>query len=89
MGGAAPKLIITDEACSVKNAMDEVFPYIVHRLCMWHIMEKVPEKIEPVIREEPEFRERMNSCVWGSEIPAEFELQWNSIISDYHLEENE
>lgn len=89
MGGVAPRLIITDEAVSMKNAIETVFPTTVHRLCMWHIMEKLPEKIGPIIREESEFWDKMNSCVWGSETPAEFESQWNSVIMEYGLEENE
>jgi hypothetical protein len=63
MGGEAPVLIITDEARSIKLAIDKVFPGIIHRLCMWHIMDKFPEKVGPVIREEPEFWKRMNACV--------------------------
>ncbi|XBJ23026.1 hypothetical protein VPH35_001293 [Triticum aestivum] len=89
MGGVAPTLIITDEATSIKNGIDEVFPTSVHRLCMWHIMEKLPEKLGPAIREESEFWKRMNACVWGSETVTEFELEWNSIISEYGLEDNE
>ncbi|KAM0832509.1 hypothetical protein ACQ4PT_064853 [Festuca glaucescens] len=89
MGGEAPGLIITDEARSIKNAIAIVFPGIIHRLCMWHIMDKLPEKVGPVIREEPEFWKRMNACVWGSETPAEFESEWNSVISDFSSEDNE
>uniref|UniRef100_A0A8I6Y613 Protein FAR1-RELATED SEQUENCE n=1 Tax=Hordeum vulgare subsp. vulgare TaxID=112509 RepID=A0A8I6Y613_HORVV len=89
MGGVAPRLIITDEATSIKNGIDKVFPTTIHRLCMWHIMEKVPEKVGPVVREDSEFWTRLNSCIWGSETSTEFELQWNSIIIDFGLEENE
>ncbi|XP_010227160.1 protein FAR1-RELATED SEQUENCE 5-like [Brachypodium distachyon] len=88
IGGVAPKLIITDEAGSIKNASAEVFPTTAHRLCMWHMMEKLPEKIGPSIREESEFWKRMNACVWGSGTPTEFESQWNSVISDFGLEDN-
>lgn len=89
MGGVAPRLIITDEAVSIKNAIDIALATCVHRFCMWHIMDKVPEKIGPSVREEPEFWKRLNSCVWGSETAHEFETQWNSIITDFGLEENE
>nr|XP_051195114.1 protein FAR1-RELATED SEQUENCE 5-like [Lolium perenne] len=89
MGGEAPGLIITDEARSMKNAINIVFQGIIHRLCMWHIMDKLPEKVGPVIREEPEFWKRRNACVWGSETPTEFESEWNSVIADFGLEENE
>jgi transposase-like protein len=50
MGGKAPKLITTDEDASMRSAIASVFPDTVHRLCMWHIMEKVPEKVGPQTR---------------------------------------
>ena len=89
MGGVAPTLIITDEAVSIKNAIDKVLSTSVHRFCMWHIMEKVPEKVGPSVREEPDFWKRLNSCVWGSENADEFESEWSSIIKDFGLEDNE
>jgi hypothetical protein len=52
-------------------------------------MDNLPEKIGPLIREEPQFWKRMNSCVWGSDTVAEFESQWRSIITDFGLEKNE
>jgi hypothetical protein len=88
MRGVTPTLIITDEAANIKNAIDIVLQTSMHRLCMWHIMEKVPENVGPSVREEPEFWKRLNSCVWGSENPYEFESQCNSIIIDFGLEEN-
>jgi hypothetical protein len=87
MRGVAPTLIITDEAANIKNAIDIVLQTSVHRLCMWYIMEKVPENVGPSVREEPAFWKRLNSYVCGSENPYEFESKWNSIITDFGLEE--
>jgi hypothetical protein len=50
-----PHLIITDEDASMKAAIAQVLPNTVHRFCMWHIMEKVPEKVGPSIREDKDF----------------------------------
>ncbi|XP_024313916.1 protein FAR1-RELATED SEQUENCE 5-like [Brachypodium distachyon] len=54
MGGKEPRLIITDEDASMREAMSVVLPNTKHRLCMWHIMKKLPEKIGPHLREEPD-----------------------------------
>lgn len=89
MGGKEPRLIITDEDASMREAMSVVLPNTKHRLCMWHIMKKLPEKIGPHLREEPLFWVRVNSCVWGSETAEEFESKWHSLISDFQLEDNE
>ena len=55
MGGIAPHLIITDEDASMKAAISQILPETIHRLCMWHIMEKVPERVGPSIREDEDF----------------------------------
>jgi len=65
MCGVAPHLIITDEDASMKDAIAQILPDTTHRLCMWHIMEKVPEKVRPSIREDEQFWDRLHTCVWG------------------------
>jgi transposase-like protein len=47
MGGKAPRLIITDEDASMKSAIRTVLPNTIHRFCMWHILDKFPEKVGP------------------------------------------
>jgi hypothetical protein len=89
MGGVAPKLIITDEAASMKAAIREVLTTTIHRLCMWHILMKVCEKVGPILKEDEKFKARLSSCVWSSETPLEFEDEWSCIIYEYGLEDNE
>ncbi len=89
MGGAAPRLIITDEDPSMKVAIADVFPSSKHRLCLWHILKKLPEKVGPDVRENPVFYKRVNSCVYSSETCEEFEEEWASIMVDFNLEGNE
>jgi hypothetical protein len=89
MGGVPPHLIITDEDASMKAAISKILPDTTHRLCMWHIMDKVPEKVSPSLTEDREFWDRLNSCVWGSETPEEFESSWPSFINDFQLTGNE
>lgn len=40
-----PYLVVTDEDPAMKIAVDAVFKTANHRLCMWHIMSKVPGKV--------------------------------------------
>ena len=88
MGGKAPSFIVTDEDASMR-AVDIVFPNTTHRLCMWHIMKKLPDKIDANLLRDDEFRTMVNSCVWGSETIEEFESRWQAWITKYHLEGNE
>lgn len=88
MGGVAPGVIITDECGSMRKAIEALLPNTVHRLCMWHIMRKVPEKVSPELRSDELFYKRLDFCVWNSETPAEFEESWKSLISDFGLQDN-
>jgi transposase-like protein len=89
MGGKAPTLIVTDEDDGMSVAISIVLPNAKHRLCMWHIMKKFPEKIDAHLLQDDEFRKMINSCVWGSESIEEFESRWQAWITKYHLDNNE
>ena len=41
----APKVIVTDQDGAMKVAIETVFPLARHRLCMWHIMQKLTSKV--------------------------------------------
>jgi hypothetical protein len=43
-----PRLVLTDQDAAMKNAVSIVFTESVHRLCMWHIMDKLPSKVYDV-----------------------------------------
>ncbi|XP_044376455.1 protein FAR1-RELATED SEQUENCE 5 [Triticum aestivum] len=89
MGGIAPRLIITDECLRMKNAIGKILRNTAHRLCMWHIMEKVPGKVHPELKNDLAFYDRLKHCVWNSETPAEFEDRWKSFITEFKLEDHE
>lgn len=46
--GHQPKIIITDQDPALKIAIANVLDKCRHRLCMWHIMEKLPSKVTSV-----------------------------------------
>ncbi|GJX43798.1 regulation of nuclear pre-mRNA domain-containing protein 1B [Tanacetum coccineum] len=41
-----PTMIVTDQDGAMKRAIEAVFKKAKHRLCMWHIMQKIPTKIQ-------------------------------------------
>ena len=45
MGNVQPKTIMTDQAFSMANAIEKVFPLAKHRLCTLHILENSKENI--------------------------------------------
>jgi hypothetical protein len=56
---------------------------------MWHIMEKVPERVSPSLRENQEFWDALKSCVWGFETIEEFETQWHCFVTKFQVMGNE
>ncbi|XP_074315797.1 protein FAR1-RELATED SEQUENCE 5-like [Silene latifolia] len=90
MGGCQPRIIITDQDKSMKSVVPEVFKESTHRLCMWHIMKKLREKVSYQLFQDEDFKTRLNRCVWNNQLePDEFEEQWGKIMTDYQLVEHE
>ncbi|KAI8567773.1 hypothetical protein RHMOL_Rhmol02G0147700 [Rhododendron molle] len=87
MWGCAPKAMITDQCMAMKNALEIVFPDTRHRWCIWHIMKKLPEKLNGC-----DAYENISSCmrkaVWNSLTIEQFEDAWNGFIKKYELQSN-
>ncbi|KAK9671525.1 hypothetical protein RND81_12G036300 [Saponaria officinalis] len=89
MGGKEPQLIITDQDPAITNAVPTVFKTARHRFCMWHIMNKVADKIDIITRKETDFLSRLNGVVWNQDLePTEFEEKWNEVITEFGLDDN-
>ncbi|KAH6766759.1 hypothetical protein C2S52_017742 [Perilla frutescens var. hirtella] len=84
--GGSPSLIITDQDLGLKVAVRQVLPDTRHRLCIWHIMFKVPDKLPVHIRKNETFRKRLNNIVWSNCINiTDFELIWKEIMVEFGL----
>ncbi|XP_071706787.1 protein FAR1-RELATED SEQUENCE 5-like [Rutidosis leptorrhynchoides] len=89
--GKEPNMIVTDQDKSMAIAIKEVFKTAKHRLCMWHIMRKVPSKIQeanPNIedKQEKDFKKRFDKIVWNMYIePTIFEEKWEKLMDDFSL----
>ncbi|KAI8527661.1 hypothetical protein RHMOL_Rhmol12G0093200 [Rhododendron molle] len=84
MWGCAPKAIINDQCLGMKNAIQKVFPDTRHRLCIWHIMKKVPEKFGMYNAYE-QISSCMRKAVWNSLTIKQFEDAWDGFIKKYEL----
>ncbi|KAI8562748.1 hypothetical protein RHMOL_Rhmol03G0058900 [Rhododendron molle] len=87
MWGCAPKAIITDQCLGMKNGIQKVFPDTRHRLCIWHIMKKVPEKFGMYNAYE-QISSCMRKAVWNSLTIKQFEDAWDGFIKKYELQNN-
>ncbi|XP_022040912.1 protein FAR1-RELATED SEQUENCE 5-like [Helianthus annuus] len=88
--GNEPKVVVTDQDAAMKRTIKDVLSRSRHRLCMWHIWEKLKTKVGPVLSSNIEFNTRMTRVVWNDTIiPEDFETEWHSIMSTFELCESE
>ncbi|KAL2897692.1 Protein FAR1-RELATED SEQUENCE 5, partial [Bienertia sinuspersici] len=83
MSACDPTCIITDQDLAIKIAIERVFDSsrTRHRLCMWHIMKKVLEKVGPTLAQNEDFMSEFCKCVWSKHTELEeFDEVWNSIL---------
>ncbi|XP_057747869.1 protein FAR-RED ELONGATED HYPOCOTYL 3-like [Arachis stenosperma] len=87
MHGKAPKGIITDQCLGIRAGIENVMPETRHRLCIWHITKKIPEKFKRHKRYE-ELQSDLNNIVWESISEDDFQNQWKDFLIEYGLEDN-
>ncbi|GJX27382.1 FAR1-related sequence 5-like protein [Tanacetum coccineum] len=84
-----PPFAVTDQDGALRKAVVKMFPDSHHRLCMWHITEKLPEKVLGDLVADTNFRKDFHKLVWNVYIgPDVFEQRWNDMISQYNLHDN-
>lgn len=88
MNGKAPSAIITDQCAAIQKAVATIFPSSRHRLCLWHIMRKVPEKLGGIHGKESIITS-VKRVVYDSLLPMDFERSWSEMITQSKLENNE
>ncbi|XP_042027086.1 protein FAR1-RELATED SEQUENCE 5-like [Salvia splendens] len=87
--GVAPKLIVTDQDLGMKVAVEEVLVNTRHRWCMWHVMNKVADKLPKNMLGSEQLKKELNACVWSELIePDAFEETWHAIMERYGLTNN-
>ncbi|XP_074317720.1 protein FAR1-RELATED SEQUENCE 5-like [Silene latifolia] len=90
MGQKEPQFLITDQCPGIKKTFPSVFKQARHRYCMWHITQKITDKVGSALCKDTDFLHRFNAVVWDSDLePFEFEKKWQQLISDFQLEDNE
>ncbi|XP_024974745.1 protein FAR1-RELATED SEQUENCE 5-like [Cynara cardunculus var. scolymus] len=81
-----PIFVIMDQCSAMKQAIALVFTEAMHRLCMWHIIKKVPSKVSVALNQDHVFNKVINKLVWNIHIgPVEFERRWHEMIDQYNL----
>ncbi|PHT52695.1 Protein FAR-RED IMPAIRED RESPONSE 1 [Capsicum baccatum] len=89
MDGQAPKVIITDQDKSLKEAIENIFPCSHHCFALWHVLERIPEILPHVVKQHENFMEKFSKCIFKSATDEQFDLRWWKMVSRFELQENE
>ncbi|XP_021991425.1 uncharacterized protein LOC110888194 [Helianthus annuus] len=74
----------------MKRAIADVWPESRHRLCMWHIMDKLTIKVGATLCSNTDFRKKLSAVVWtDSLLPEAFETEWAAILNEFGLTDHE
>ncbi|XP_074298728.1 protein FAR1-RELATED SEQUENCE 5-like [Silene latifolia] len=68
MGQKEPQFMITDQCPSIKKAFPSVFKTARHRYCMWHITQKITDKVGSKICKDTNFLAHFNAVVWDNDM---------------------
>ncbi|KAK1396111.1 hypothetical protein POM88_005974 [Heracleum sosnowskyi] len=89
MRGKDPKCIITNQCVTISKALRLSWNTIPHRMCMWHIMNKLSSKVGPSFASDKKFMTSFKSVVYGDHLSVnEFEEGWNRVMEEYKLQYN-
>ncbi|RYR47400.1 hypothetical protein Ahy_A07g033325 [Arachis hypogaea] len=87
MGGNAPKGFLTDQCASMKRALEACMPTTIHRWCIWHIMKKIPSKLNGY-KGHADIEQEMSQVVWNSYSKDSFDRNWNDFLLNFGLADN-
>ena len=88
MSNRSPEGIVTDQCKAMQNAIEIVFPHTRHRWCLWHIMKKIPEKLQGYSQYK-RIKCELKKLVYESVNVLDFESGWSEFLMKYELQNNE
>ncbi|XP_016580413.2 protein FAR-RED ELONGATED HYPOCOTYL 3 isoform X1 [Capsicum annuum] len=89
MGGQAPKTVITDHDQVLKSVIPEALPLSLHYFCLWHILGKVSDTLNHIIKQNEKFMPKFEKCIHRSWTDEEFEKRWRKLVDKFDLREAE
>ncbi|KAG2710572.1 hypothetical protein I3760_04G033700 [Carya illinoinensis] len=80
MFGRAPSTIITNDDKVMAKATGEVLLNTIHRLCLWHILQKFLEHLAHAYNKYPDFQKDFHHYIHETITTEEFEQEWALIL---------
>ncbi|RYR09653.1 hypothetical protein Ahy_B05g078035 isoform C [Arachis hypogaea] len=73
-----------DTTYNTNRAIELCMPTTIHRWCIWHIMKKIPSKLNSY-KGHIDIEQEMSRVVWNSYTKDEFDKNWNDFLTKYGL----
>lgn len=89
MSGKKPKTILTDQDAVLVEAIDLALPEMDHRICVWHVYQKVLKQFNHLFVGSDSFVNDLFSCIFDHEEEEDFIKAWKVMLDAYGLWENE
>ncbi|KAH6790111.1 FAR1-related sequence 4 [Perilla frutescens var. frutescens] len=89
MGGRSPKVLLTDQNEAIKAAVPLVFPETHHYFHLWHILERLPRRLDYLSIWHETFMGKLNKCIYKSWNDEKFEKKWWKLTERFNLQEDE
>lgn len=89
MGGRIPKVLLTDQNEAIKAAVPLVFPETHHYFHLWHILERLPRRLDYLSTWHEAFTGKLNKCIYRSWSEEKFEKRWWKLTGRFNLQEDE
>ncbi|KAK7262023.1 hypothetical protein RIF29_28351 [Crotalaria pallida] len=86
--GRPPQVIITDQCEILQAVVADVFPRASHSLCLFNIMQKIPEKLGALVEYEV-INAALNNAVYSSLRAEEFEATWEGMMKINEIRDHE
>ncbi|XP_022032988.1 protein FAR1-RELATED SEQUENCE 5-like [Helianthus annuus] len=87
--GTQPTLVLSDQDPSMLQVVPMVFTESRHRICMWHIMKKLPSKISADLLDNTDVLAYIHRLVWNVYIkPETFESRWHDLLETFGLQDH-
>ncbi|KAL8458551.1 hypothetical protein ACS0TY_036177 [Phlomoides rotata] len=89
MGGRSPKVLLTDQNEPIKAAIPLVFSDTRHFIHLWHVLERIPKRLDYLSIWHDTFNGKLNKCIYKSWNEEQFEKRWWKLIERFSLQEDE
>lgn len=82
--------ICADQDAAMPPAIEKVFPGTIHRLCVWHILNRFQSQLNELysLYGKREFKSKFNSVINHPLTTTEFEAAWTMLMEEFDLGTN-